>query len=103
MAVYFILGRNEMKIGYTGGSMDNRMSSLQTGSSFPLLLMKVIPNGTMKDERRFHRRFKHLHIRGEWFHFQDDLRWFVQPEVEERRAFLLQQCADLIAQGRQPQ
>jgi hypothetical protein len=56
-----------VKIGWTGdGSVRKRLSSLQTAHSKNLTCLATC-EGTPKDEKRLHRRFRHLRIRGEWF------------------------------------
>lgn len=72
--IYFIEipGRDLIKIGYSENP-SKRLGALQTSHPEKLVLLAAIP-GSLKDERRQHERFVHLHVRGEWFRATDDLR-----------------------------
>lgn len=64
--IYFVGGRRgPIKIGYST-DVRKRLAKLRVGSSQRLSLMAKAP-GTMEEERRMHRQFSHLRIRGEWF------------------------------------
>ncbi len=66
--VYFIRGAEtrRIKIG-RGINPEARMYDLQIGNSELLELIAAFPTRTMcADEAMWHRRFAHLHIRGEW-------------------------------------
>lgn len=71
LKVYFVENTEtgRIKVGFTTGSVTNRLRALQTGSDCALRLLGVIAalqeNGTT--ERQLHLSFsKHRH-RGEWF------------------------------------
>ncbi len=72
--VYFIQegADGPIKIGFTTGDPSGRLSALQTGNPNPLRIVAATP-GTMEDERRWHERFAHLRMLGEWFLPADDL------------------------------
>lgn len=46
---------------------------MQVGSPHPLYLIGYCP-GDKNDEFAWHKRWQHLHVRGEWFRLQQDLR-----------------------------
>jgi hypothetical protein len=75
MAVYFIRGERSgnVKIGYTSGDIEKRLGNLLTSSSEELFLVKSIPNGTLKDEKRLHKRFERSHLTREWFRYQPEI------------------------------
>ena len=87
--IYFIAGgdpRGQVfyKIGYTAGSATDRLKAIQTGHPYPLDLQLTMP-GDMKTERSLHRRFSHLHERGEWFRDGPDLADFLRSKWELAR------------------
>jgi len=65
--VYFVRAGDggPIKIG-TARNVNARLDTLQIGSSEELTLLALIP-GDEKVERKLHREFRHLRIRGEWF------------------------------------
>lgn len=80
MAVYII------RVGYAGpvkiGKADDvrsRVASLQTAHYEELRIVRVFEGDA---EALFHERFKHLRIRGEWFHYDDAMLSFDPPEVK---------------------
>lgn len=87
-----------IKIGYTAGGTA-RVSGLQTATPYKVTLLKLI-RGDQKAERALHRRFAHLHQRGEWFRPDAELVAYVDgleneseppptPEERERSAIRL--------------
>lgn len=72
-------GLGRVKIGVTR-DIGQRLSGLRTGSSTPLDLIRFIEGASPKVERWFHRRFKDLRIRGEWFHFTPEMMDVRPPE-----------------------
>jgi hypothetical protein len=68
--VYFIGGKDwrlsRVKIGTTRVGPLNRLSSLQTGSPFPLTLYGYVSGGA-DFERLLHETFEPLRLHGEWF------------------------------------
>lgn len=55
-----------VKIGFSGGDLNERIRNLQTASPFPLDLYSTMP-GTKRDERELHKRFADHRLNGEWF------------------------------------
>lgn len=72
--VYFIQDENgNVKIGRSLESrLGERLSDLQSGNAQTLTLMGVCP-GDVRLETSLHRRFKHLHVRGEWFRLTPEI------------------------------
>ena len=66
--IYFIQqgDTGPIKIGYTDGSVENRLRTLQTGSPKKLTLLGFI-TGTQEQEKLLHRFFHAERIAGEWF------------------------------------
>lgn len=84
--VYFIQSDGPdgpIKIGVSM-SVKGRMRDLQVANPKPLRLIGKMP-GSSRDERKIHRQFKHLHIRGEWFRPGNDLLIFVHQNKGLRR------------------
>ena len=72
--IYFILSPdNFVKIG-RAANPKARLKSLQTGSSSPLELIKVIPNHSGHLETELHKKFASLRQRGEWFRYTRAIR-----------------------------
>ena len=75
MAVYFIQGKKtgNVKIGFTRSTAEERMRHLLTCSVEDLEIIREDPNGTLEDEKNFHRRFKRSHIVREWFRYDPEI------------------------------
>lgn len=77
MGIYLLecVGSRFVKIGWFKGSTEfeaiSRIRELQTGNPFHLKIIRIVPNGTLKDEAEAHRNLSHLRIRGEWFDYTD--------------------------------
>src|SRR4051812_35404259 len=69
--VYFVRAGNAVKIGRTT-NLPGRLKALATASAVPLELLAAVPGGR-PEEARLHRRWRHLHIRGEWFRADEAL------------------------------
>jgi hypothetical protein len=67
--IYFIQAgkRGSIKIGYTNQPVSRRITDLQIACPAQLYLLLVI-RGSEETEKRLHRKFAHLHRRGEWFY-----------------------------------
>lgn len=62
-----------------------RLSQLQTSSPYDLWLIGYVPGGE-KLERELHKKYAHLHLRGEWFRATEDLErdlYFMVYDYEE--------------------
>jgi hypothetical protein len=82
--VYFIReGKGAVKIGVAHDVL-KRITALQTANHRVLFCILSIPGGA-RLERQLHRRFAHLHIRGEWFWYGPELREFVQKKQRSAR------------------
>jgi hypothetical protein len=61
-----------IKIGYTAGAVEDRVSDLQTGCPEEIKIYAIIP-GSRSYEARLHRRFNHLRTRREWSRREGEL------------------------------
>jgi hypothetical protein len=77
--VYFIRAGDAIKIGYTT-NLAARKRSLETASAVPLELLGSV-SGDRREEARLHREWWHLHIRGEWFHADEELLRYIREQV----------------------
>lgn len=73
--VYFVAAGKYLKIGFSV-DVHARIESFRTGCPDEIELLATIPGGA-KEERRLHKRFAHLHHRGEWFRFEGSLADYV--------------------------
>jgi hypothetical protein len=77
--IYFIenqlSGRtsNAIKIGYAAEDAEQRRRLFQTGSPDPLVILGTI-EGSVREEKRLHRKLARHRRRGEWFDANDDVR-----------------------------
>lgn len=76
--VYFIRGEvsGNIKIGFAVDP-ENRLRTLQTGSSEKLSLIKFI-EGTHENETEIQNRFKKYRLQGEWFEPAEELVKFIE-------------------------
>lgn len=82
--VYFIQDNppdGPVKIGYTRRAIHARVAEGQTFHANPLTVLTET-YGTRKDESALHRRFAHLKIRGELFHYSAEIRDLIHYLVE---------------------
>lgn len=73
--IYFVLDSysNAVKIGYTTiKGFSKRLENLQVGTPYDLKILGAVW-GNKKTEKELHVKFKHLHIRGEWFAYSKEL------------------------------
>lgn len=77
MSVYVIVAGDVgfAKIGYTRAPKA-RLERLQTGCPHELKIAALIPAGP-DDEKRLHRRFNRLHLRGEWFRMDQSIQQLI--------------------------
>lgn len=75
MAVYFreALGANCIKIGWSRRVLARAGNRYATDCPVPLVLLKVIEGGR-EVEREWKYRFRHLHVHGEWYDADEELR-----------------------------
>jgi hypothetical protein len=73
---YFVLDdtANQIKIGRTTIPIDQRLRTLQTGSTAKLRILLVIDGD---HESYLHKRFSHLRVQGEWFTASQELLDFI--------------------------
>ena len=66
---------NAVKIGYTANrkGAENRVASLQSGNPMRIVLVGSIACSSKYLETFLHKRFDHLHLRGEWFFLDQEL------------------------------
>lgn len=74
--VYFIRAGEFVKIGYAG-FVAGRMKELQTSNPLPLELLHKEP-GNLVLEAKYHASFAALHVRGEWFRYEGEIRDYVE-------------------------
>jgi hypothetical protein len=55
-----------------------RFISLQTALPYELDVMAIMPTTDPIMERRLHRQFRHLHLRGEWFERSPELEEYIE-------------------------
>ena len=81
--VYFIQAGDDgpIKIGRTQGSPLGRMEALQAGIPVDLRILAIISHVRSSHETDLHRRFAHLHIRGEWFRPEPDLLTYIRENA----------------------
>jgi hypothetical protein len=76
MDLYFILHGNFVKIGQAVDP-NKRLTELQVGTPEKLKILAIIPKmGSV--ERFCHKKFKHLHSRGEWFKYTEEIDSFIE-------------------------
>lgn len=92
MSVYFIQPEGEpvVKIGFAS-HVFGRVAAHQVSNHRKLILVGLL-DGDPTVEAMFHRRFSGLHIRGEWFRLEGDLKAFLgklpsPPTVPESPIF----------------
>lgn len=74
--IYFVECGDLVKIGTTNNDVHTRLSNMQTGNPAPMVLLGQMRGG-VSVEAELHRRFRALHVRGEWFQHSGDLRAFI--------------------------
>lgn len=74
--VYIIEIGRFVKIGYTT-ALTQRLKSFQTGTAETITVLATIPGGR-SEEARLHRALAENRVRGEFFHFDHRLRYFIE-------------------------
>jgi len=87
-SVYFVadLNSNAFKIG-KADDVYRRIGELQTGNPNPLTLLHAIEFQSSDEsffyEKKYHQFFKHFHLNGEWFKFNEEiLKNFLLKEIK---------------------
>ncbi|WP_408022678.1 GIY-YIG nuclease family protein [Stappia albiluteola] len=79
--VYYVTAAHSVdypiKIGFTAGAMSIRLTQFQLGNPNVLVCLAT-EIGSQALERDRHARFRHLHIRGEWFRRDPSLMGFIE-------------------------
>lgn len=86
--IYFIRCERFVKIGWSFNAR-RRLIALQLAVPFELEILAFIPcdwQTIAQTEARFHKRFKRLHQRGEWFRLEGHLARFIIKHQERIRA-----------------
>jgi len=76
--VYFVRSEktHAIKIGFTAGKIEDRLSALQTAHPYKLQVLAA-SCGSREYEKALHGRFGHLRLEGEWFEPHPDLMAFI--------------------------
>jgi uncharacterized protein YozE (UPF0346 family) len=76
--VYFIRSEktHAIKIGFTAGKIEDRLSALQTAHPYKLQVLAT-STGNREYEKALHARFARLRLEGEWFEPHPDLLAFI--------------------------
>lgn len=69
-----------VKIGHTIGGIASRISFLQVGCPWPIVVLGTM-EGDLATEASLLKRFSHLNMRGEWFHAADELISFIEQNT----------------------
>lgn len=78
--VYFIRAGGFIKIGVTTNNVRERLHNLQVAHYEQLQVVGVM-FAEPEAERELHRRFKVIHVRGEWFHAAPELMEFIREHA----------------------
>ena len=70
--VYFIRAGDAVKIG-SAADISKRLETLQCANPVELHVVRIIRHGGAHLERELHGRFRHHHLRGEWFRWCDEI------------------------------
>ena len=86
-SLIYVIGCKELpfvKIGYSG-SVSLLISRVNTGQTYCPFALEIIVafSGTLKDEKRLHRRFSAFRVRGEWFTRSEEIEEFISRRQKE--------------------
>ena len=73
--IYFIEQEGIVKIGYSTNP-NKRLSSLKLSNPNELVVRLII-EGTIEDEKKYHEMFKEYRHRGEWYLLSDEIQQFI--------------------------
>lgn len=86
--VYFVRSEktHAIKIGFTAGKIEDRLSALQTAHPYKLQVLAA-SCGSREYEKALHGRFGHLRLEGEWFEPHPDLMAFIAvlPQYQQKQ------------------
>lgn len=86
--IYFIGNKQQdiVKIGYTQNSIQQRICTIQANSPYKMEVFGIV-EGMKNIEQFIHDKFKHLHIRGEWYRISEEMLLWIEkpilPYIEE--------------------
>lgn len=75
-SVYFVRSGDRVKIG-TSHKPKQRIRDLQIANPDGLEVLHTMP-GTFAEERQLHKQFAAHRLHGEWFHYSDEIRAYVE-------------------------
>ncbi len=80
--VYFLKAEpnGPIKIGYSTNYI-SRIATLKTACPWDLTFLGWV-EGNQNTERRLHRQFHHLRLKGEWFKPEESLMEFIRTEAK---------------------
>lgn len=81
--IYFIRCMDRVKIGITS-SLNNRLYAIRLSSAFPVDMIYSY-EGDISEEKRLHKNFANLHVKGEWFLYHDSIKEFIKDKQEKER------------------
>lgn len=74
--IYFVREGNRVKIGYSSKPA-GRLATLRTATANDHVVLGVMA-GDKAQEAELHRRFRHLHVRREWFDLTNEVVAFIE-------------------------
>jgi hypothetical protein len=79
--IYFLRSyNNHIKIG-TSSQIDERVSTLQTSNPNKLHVQAIL-EGSFQTESELHSIFEKYRVRGEWFKYSEEIKWFIRAIQE---------------------
>ena len=74
---------NLYKIGYTAGTTESRIKTMQTGCPYELSIIKEV-DGSLEKEKWLHKTFKKYRKQGEWFEFDQEILEEVYEKISKK-------------------
>jgi hypothetical protein len=81
--VYFVGASHFVKIGFSR-ALDERLHKMRTDVPFEIEILHFEP-GTAAEEKKLHRRFAAIRVRGEWFRRSPELLAFIDARKQSAR------------------
>jgi hypothetical protein len=101
--IYFVgaAGAGLVKIGWVlrASQVEGRLARLQTDCPYPVVLLHLVTPATQVHERRLHKRFLAHHFHGEWFHWEGEVRAFLERAEREPDAANAELLASLVGRA----